>query len=69
MAYVVSFLVIGVIWVNHHALFALIDRVDRVLLFENLVLLMFVVTVPFTTSTLADFIPEGGSSARWAVLL
>lgn len=69
MAYVVSFFVIGVIWVNHHALFALIDRVDRVLLFENLVLLMFVVTVPFTTSTLADFIPEGGSSARWAVLL
>jgi uncharacterized membrane protein len=32
VAYVVSFFVIGVIWVNHHALFALIDRVDRVLL-------------------------------------
>ena len=27
------------------------------------------VTLPFTTSTLADFIPEGGSNARWAVLL
>ena len=69
VAYVVSFFVIGVIWVNHHAMFALIDQVDRVLLFENLVLLMFVVTLPFTTSTLADFIPEGGSNARWAVLL
>jgi uncharacterized membrane protein len=69
VAYAVSFFVIGVIWVNHHAMFALIDRVDRVLLFENLVLLMFVVTLPFTTSTLADFIPEGGSNARWAVLL
>ena len=69
VAYVVSFFVIGVIWVNHHAMFALIDQVDRVLLFENLVLLMFVGTLPFTTSTLADFIPEGGSNARWAVLL
>jgi len=69
VAYVVSFFVIGVIWVNHHAMFALIDQVDRVLLFENLVLLMFVVTLPFTTSTLADFVPEGGSNARWAVLL
>ncbi len=69
VAYVVSFFVIGVIWVNHHALFSLIDRVDRVLLFENLVLLMFVTTMPFTTSTLADFISEGGSDARWAVLL
>ena len=69
VAYVVSFLVIGVIWVNHHALFSLVARVDRVLLFENLLLLMFVVTLPFTTSTLAEFIPEGGSNARWAVLL
>jgi uncharacterized membrane protein len=69
LAYVVSFFVIGVIWVNHHALFSLIDRVDRVLLFENLVLLMFVTTLPFTTSTLAEFISEGGSDARWAVLL
>jgi uncharacterized membrane protein len=68
-AYIVSFFVIGVIWVNHHALFALVGRVDRVLLFENLVLLMFVVTLPFTTSTLAVFIPDGGSNARWAVLL
>src|SRR5512140_3700214 len=67
-AYVVSFFVIGVIWVNHHALFALIDRVDRVLLFENLLLLMFVTTLPFTTSTLADFVRAGGADARWAVL-
>ena len=68
-AYLVSFFVIGVIWVNHHALFALIHRVDRVLLFENLTLLMFVTTLPFTTSTLATFVREGGANARWAVLL
>ena len=46
-AYVVSYLVIGVIWVNHHALFALIDQRDRVLLFENLVLLIFVTALRF----------------------
>jgi uncharacterized membrane protein len=68
-AYGVSFFVIGVIWVNHHALFSLISRVDRVLLFENLVLLMFVTTLPFTTSTLAGYVREGGGDARWAVLL
>jgi uncharacterized membrane protein len=69
LAYLVSFFVIGVIWVNHHALFSLIERVDRVLLFENLVLLMFVTTLPFTTSTMAEFLREGGGNARWAVLL
>ncbi|CAN5603781.1 hypothetical protein BH10ACT8_BH10ACT8_22950 [soil metagenome] len=69
VAYLVSFLVIGVIWVNHHALFSLVERVDRILLFENLMLLMFVTTLPFTTSTLAEFIREGGTDARWAALL
>ena len=69
VAYLVSFFVVGVIWVNHHALFALAARVDRVLLYENLLLLMFVTTLPFTTSTLADFLRGGGASARWAVLL
>lgn len=68
-AYAVSFLVIGVIWVNHHALFALVGHVDRVLLFQNLLLLMFVTTLPFTTSTLAQFVRGGGSDARWAVAL
>ena len=29
-AYLTSFLVIGIIWVNHHAVFALVGRVDRV---------------------------------------
>jgi len=65
----VSFLPIGVIWVNHHALLALVGRVDRVLLFQNLLLLMFVTTLPFTTSTLAQFVRRGGGDARWAVAL
>ena len=30
---------------------------------------MFVTTLPFTTSTLAEFTRAGGSNARWAVLL
>lgn len=57
-AYVVSFLVIGVIWVNHHAIFRLVTTVDRPLLFWNLILLMFVTAIPFTTATLAGAIAE-----------
>ena len=68
-AYVVSFSIIGVIWVNHHALMALVARVDRVLLFVNLALLLFVTTIPFTTSTLAAYLREGGADARVAVVL
>jgi uncharacterized membrane protein len=58
-----------VIWINHHALLSLVERVDRVLLFENLVLLMFVTTMPFTTSTLASYLQHGGADARWAAAL
>jgi uncharacterized membrane protein len=68
-AYVVSFFVIGVIWVNHHSLFNLVSKVDRVLEFQNLLLLMFVTTMPFTTATLASLLRAGGSDARWAVAL
>jgi uncharacterized membrane protein len=39
-AYVTSFLVIGIIWINHHAVLQLLGQVDRVLLFVNLLLLM-----------------------------
>ncbi|HEY3748668.1 MAG TPA: TMEM175 family protein [Pseudonocardiaceae bacterium] len=68
-AYVVSFFVIGVIWVNHHALFSLLAKVDRPLLFYNLLLLMFVTTIPFTTATLAANLRGDIGDVRVAVLL
>jgi uncharacterized membrane protein len=68
-AYAVSFLVIGVIWINHHAVFRLAAKVDRVLMFYNLLLLMFVTTIPFTTATLASYLHENTASSRLAVLL
>jgi len=69
VSYVVSFFIIGVIWVNHHALFARASRVDRGVMFYNLLLLMFVVTIPFTTSTLAGYLRTGGADQRVAVVL
>lgn len=68
-AYVLSFFIIGVIWVNHHALFALAADADRRLMFYNLLLLMWVTTIPFTTATLAGYLRAGGTDARLAVLL
>jgi uncharacterized membrane protein len=68
-AYVTSFLVIGIIWVNHHAVFNLIDRIDRILLFLNLLLLMSVVAIPFTTALLSEYLIAGGNNARTAALV
>jgi uncharacterized membrane protein len=55
-AFVVSFLTIGIIWVNHHTLFKNFADVDRPLLFINLLLLFFVVCIPFATSTFAAYL-------------
>jgi uncharacterized membrane protein len=67
-AYVTSFLVIGIIWVNHHAVFDLIGRIDRIALFLNLLLLMCVVAIPFTTALLSEYL-TAGRDARTAALV
>jgi uncharacterized membrane protein len=67
VAYLISFFTIGIIWVNHHALVSNIATVSRLLLFLNLVLLLFVVMVPFATKTVADYLAHGGFDAKVAV--
>jgi uncharacterized membrane protein len=69
LAFTLSFFMIGIIWVNHHALVRSITKVDRTLLFLNLVLLLFVVLIPFATATEADYFPHNGPDARLAMAL
>jgi uncharacterized membrane protein len=68
-AYAVSFASIGIIWVNHHALFKNFSEIDRALLFLNLLMLFFVVSIPFATSTLADYLRTGGQDASLAAAI
>ncbi|MEU7767377.1 TMEM175 family protein [Nocardia sp. NPDC049190] len=59
LAYVVTFLLIGQIWANHHVMFDHIRRVDRVVLFLNTVLLMDIAFLPFAASVLAKAFHDG----------
>jgi uncharacterized membrane protein len=68
-AYVVSFFTVGIIWVNHHALFKNFSDIDRTLLFLNLLLLFFVVTIPFATATIAAYLTHGGGDASLAAVI
>ena len=69
VAYLVSFLTIGIIWVNHHAVIRNIVKVERVLLFLNLFLLLFVVLIPFATSTMASYLSQPGYDSHVAMAL
>ena len=55
-AYLVSFLTIGIIWVNHHTLLEHCKRVDRPFLYLNLMLLIAVGIVPFPTALVGQYI-------------
>ena len=57
-AYVVSFLTIGVIWINHHAMIARLAKANHTLLVLNLLLLMAVAIIPFTTALVAEYLRE-----------
>jgi uncharacterized membrane protein len=58
-AYLVSFLVIGIIWVNHHTVFNKVRLVDRTVLFVNLMLLLVVSAIPFPTRLVAEYLTAG----------
>lgn len=47
VAYAVSFLTIGIIWINHHTVSTQIRKVDRLFLLINVTFLMFVASSRF----------------------
>ena len=68
-AYLVSFVTIGVMWLNHHRIFTQVRAVDGPLLLLNLHLLLWVALIPFPTAVVADYLADGGDGARTALVL
>ncbi len=62
LAYLTSFLTIGVMWMNHHRLFTLIRRADHLLMVLNTLLLLGISVVPFPTSVLAEYLGHPGGA-------
>jgi uncharacterized membrane protein len=68
LAYVVSFLTIGIMWVQHHRLFTIIGRSNPTFAMINVVFLMFLAFVPYPTGVLAQRLGSG-VDAQGATLL
>ena len=49
-AYIFSFIMIGILWTNHHNLFHLLEKADNFLLGQNLFFLFWVSLIPFVTA-------------------
>jgi uncharacterized membrane protein len=53
LSYVITFLLIGQVWANHHVMFDHIRSADRTVLFLNTLLLMDIAFLPFAAAVLA----------------
>jgi uncharacterized membrane protein len=63
LAYVTSFVTIGIIWMNHHHTVSLIARTDRTMLFVNNLLLLTIAFLPFPTKLVGDYLRGDGEQA------
>jgi len=58
LSYGVTFLMLGFMWIFHHRQFSHIKRMDNVFAWINVIALMFVALLPFSTSLLGEYIDE-----------
>lgn len=65
-AYLTSFAILGIMWINHHSMFRQIKRADRGLMFLNLFLLLWVTLLPFPTSMFAEHLKDDSINANVA---
>jgi uncharacterized membrane protein len=66
VAFLAGFITIGIIWLNHRAFVDKVNRFDNRLQWLNLLLLLGVVIVPFSTALLAAYVGGGGTAASTA---
>jgi uncharacterized membrane protein len=67
-AYALSFLIIGIMWANHHNIFRYIGRANHPFVMLNLALLFWVAALPFPTALLAEYLPLPGERTAAVVL-
>jgi len=67
LTYVISFLTILVMWVNHHSVFQYIARIDRAFIYLNGALLMLIVFVNYPTALVANAMNTPGATLASAM--
>ena len=70
LAYLLSFLIVGIIWLNHHATVQLLARTNHTVQVLNLLLLLPISVLPWPTAVLAEYIRLGTEGdQRIAILI
>jgi uncharacterized membrane protein len=67
-SYTLSYLFVGVVWINHHHLLRYAESADSSVIWTNLLFLFFVSLIPFFTSYLAENHMNSLTTALYAVV-
>ena len=69
VAYLVTFVTIGILWIEHHGMMSAVERVNRRFLERTLLFLFFVSVIPWPTALAAEYARDGGADARTVAIL
>ena len=56
LGFIFSFLIVGLLWIEHHRIFQYIRHYDAALIWRNLFFLLFVAFVPFPTALFSEYV-------------
>lgn len=69
LSWIISFLIVCVIWVSHHHLLAQIERVTHRLFWLNALLLLWCSFIPFPTALMGDYLENPLASFAFGCIL
>jgi uncharacterized membrane protein len=69
VAYLVSFVTIGLLWIEHHGMMSAVRSIDRRFLERTLVFLLFISIVPWPTALASNYADQGVPQARAVAVL
>jgi len=69
LAYLVSFVTLGILWIEHHGMMGAVRSIDRRFLERTLAFLLFISVIPWPTALAADYARQGFGEARAVAIL
>lgn len=69
VAYLVSFVTIGILWIEHHGMMSAVRGINRRFLECTLAFLLFISIIPWPTALAADYADQAVPEARAAAVL
>jgi uncharacterized membrane protein len=69
VAYLVSFITIGILWIEHHGMMSAVSGINRRFLERTLIVLLFISLIPWPTALAADYADQAVPEARAVAVL